>query len=199
MASTPFPMFNILTATENNVNVIEFMVVCQKKSFRENIILANTVFNNIKNLLIENYGKKSTTPKDNVFTLKISKIEQPLFLLKNAIGNLGVKIAINCKASQFYKGGKYLLDGQEFTRGELVDFYKDLAKRFDIILLKDPFAAGDTEGFKELAKELTNTVIASGDLPVADFIELGSPLEPKNMAKCQKLLEIEKELHDTNK
>ena len=170
----------------NDLDIQEFMVVPQKKTFAENLITGSKIFQNLKEILVKNYGEKGTIMGDEGgFAPPISSTQQALYLLKSAIGenndvnpvrgqgdltgkikkqtSNGVKIAIDCAASQFYKNGKYLLEGKELTRFGLLDFYKDLAQRFPIIFIEDPFAEEDWEGFRQITKELSSKISIIGD------------------------------------
>lgn len=179
----PLPMFNILeggahvpmtrsskildgetVGTDNHLDFQEFMVVPQKKSFSENLILANKIFNNLKEILIKNYGQDLKMGDEGGFAPHISKTEQALFSLKNAIGSDYAKIALDIAASEFYKEGKYFLEGNEFSRTSFLDFYKDIVNRFDVILIEDPFSEDDWQGFEEITRELKNTIIVGDDL-----------------------------------
>lgn len=153
----------------SNLDLQEFMVVPRKKSFKENLVLANKVFSKLQEIIRENYGENVAMGDEGGFAPKISKAEQALFLLKNAIGNEDTKIAIDAAASQFFKGGKYFIENQELTRSDLVSFYKDLVERFDIISIEDPFAEEDFEGFKEITKELSNITIVGDDLTTTNI------------------------------
>lgn len=158
----PFASFNFIeggahAVGRNNLDTQEFMVVPQKKTFTENLMIANTIFGNLKETLTKNYGADLKMGDEGGFAPQISKTEQALLLLKSAIGNLGVKIAIDCAASQFFKGGKYFLEGKEFSRNNLIDFYRDLVSRFEIISIEDPFAEEDWQSFQEISKELSRS------------------------------------------
>lgn len=163
----PLAMFNFIEGgvhANNDLDIQEFMVIPQKSSFKENLILANKVFENLKKNIVENYGQDIKIGDEGGFTPEISKTEQALFLLKNSIGNYDTKIAIDAAASQFYKNGKYTIEGRESTRPGLVDFYKNLVSRFSIFLIEDPFSEEDWEGFKEIKKELPDKIIVGDDL-----------------------------------
>ena len=166
-SSLPFPSFNILEGgahADNDLDIQEFMVVPQKKSFYENFALGNKIFNNLQKLIEENYGKNIPMGDEGGFALPITKAEQALFLLKNAIGNEDVKIIIDAAASQFFKNDKYILEEKEISRSELIDFYKDLVWRFPILAIEDPFQEDDWQGFQEIVTELTETTIIGDDL-----------------------------------
>lgn len=180
----PLPMFNILEGgahvhrqakpagipnakgggAKNNLDIQEFMIVSQKKTFAENLMTGSKVYQKLKEVLLKNYGQSAITMGDEGgFAPPISSTQQALFLLKTAKENEEVKIALDCAASQFYKEGKYYLDQKEFTRAGLLDFYKELVNSFSFISIEDPFDEEDWEGFKEITKEISSEISIIGD------------------------------------
>lgn len=175
----PLAMFNILEGgahvpqdgipnaegggTTSRLDIQEFMIVPQRKTFAENLVLCNKVFQNLKTLLTENYGKSDIMGDEGGFAPPISKTQQALYLLKTAIGPEDVKIALDCAASQFFNDGKYKIDENDLSRTELLDYYKNLINDFDIISIEDPFAEEDWQGFEEFTKEISDKMIIVGD------------------------------------
>ena len=150
----PLPSFNILNGgahAKNDLEFQEFMVVPMKKTFQENLVLGSNVFNKLTELLKER-GDLPDLGDEGGYAPQIATAEQALLLIKNAIGEHGdVKIAMDCAASEFYVDGKYVVEaGKELSRAQMVEFYQDLASRFPIISIEDPFAETDWEGFKEV-------------------------------------------------
>lgn len=172
----PLAMFNILeggvhTDDKTDTATQEFMVVPKKRTFAENLVSCNKIFNNLKNVLEENFGKeKIEMGFEGGFATPIKKTEQALFSLKGAIGDEDCGIALDVAASEFYKNGKYNLDGKELTRAELLEFYKDMLKEFclpdgrqSIISIEDPFAQEDWNGFEDIIRQVGDNVIIVGD------------------------------------
>ncbi len=163
----PLAGFNILEGgvhANNGLDIQEFMIVPQKKTFAENLMTGNKVYQNLKKILIKNYGDKAIIMGDEGgFAPPISSTQQALFLLKSASENQDVKIAIDCAASQFYKNGKYLLESKELTRSGLLYFYKEIINSFPIVFIEDPFAEEDWEGFREITKEFSSKISIIGD------------------------------------
>ena len=164
----PQPCFNFINGgkhAEKGLDIQEFMVIPQKKSFAENLAAASRIFQNLKEILIKNYGETAIKLGDEGgFVPPISNAQQALFLLKNASeNNPEIKFALDCAASQFYKEGKYHLEGKELTRSGLLDFYKELINTFPIIFIEDPYGQDDWEGFKEITKELGKKIDIFGD------------------------------------
>ncbi|MEK7659001.1 MAG: phosphopyruvate hydratase [Patescibacteria group bacterium] len=187
----PLPMFNILNGgvhAKNALDIQEFMVVPQKNTFAENLILCNKIFQNLKVILDENYGGSLEMGDEGGFAPKVSTAEQALYLLKSAINKaevpmakpsrildgeaVGTKIAIDCASSEFYKDGKYVLEGKEFTRSKLLEFYKDLINRFPIISIEDPYNEEDWEGWKLISNfkfQISNLMIIGDDLTTTNI------------------------------
>jgi enolase len=145
------------------------MVMPQKKLFSENLVMGSNIFNALTQLLQESYGKIPVMGLEGGYAPALSKAEQALYLLKNAIGSLDAKIAMDCAASEFYQDGKYIVEGKEFSRLQLLEFYQDLVARFDIISIEDPFAEEDWLGFEQIRRQLAQTIIIGDDLTTTNI------------------------------
>ena len=169
----PLPMFNILNGgahvhTEKHLDIQEFIIVPQKRFFAENLAACNMVFNNLKESIERNFGKDNIALGDEGgFAPPITKVEQALYLLKNAIiDEKDVSFALDCAASEFYKNGKYVLEGRELTKSELLLFYDDLVNKFPIISIEDPYAQEDWQGWQMIYNNFklkNSTLIIVGD------------------------------------
>ena len=62
-----------------------------------------------------------------------------------------------------------MLEGKEVSRQELIYFYKDIAARFNIISIEDPFSEVDWQGFEDIVEELPNTIIIGDDLTTTNI------------------------------
>ena len=128
ISRVPLAMFNILEGgahvhAKTHLDIQEFIIIPQKETFAENLVSCNKIFQNLQELLKKNYGKVDLGDEGG-FAPQISKTEQALYLLKSAIAEDGAKIALDCAASQFYKDGKYNIEGRELTKAELLEFYE---------------------------------------------------------------------------
>jgi len=184
----PLAMFNILNGgahvrrtlseaegpdagrTEGHLDIQEFMVVPQKKTFIENLVSCNKIFGNLKENIEKSFGKDHLDLGDEGgFAPPVSNTEQALFLLKNAVsGETDVKFALDCASSEFYNpspgsGGKYNIDGRELTKTELLEFYENLINNFSIISIEDPYSEEDWQGFEEISKQLGQKILIVGD------------------------------------
>ena len=188
----PLPMFNILNGgrhvhKEPHLDIQEFMVVGQKKTIAENLVVCSKIFNNLKGEIEKDFGKENLDLGDEGgFAPPIFSVEKALFLLKGAVaGEKDVKFALDSAASEFYKNGKYVLEGNELTRAQLIEFYKNLAKEFDIISFEDPFAEEDWEGFREFTKEMPGKIVIADDLTTTNIKRIK---EAHNKSSCNGVL-----------
>ncbi len=164
----PLPMFNILNGgrhAQNKLDIQEFIIIPNKKTFTENLIVCNKIFNRLKDLITKNFGSECLTLGDEGgFAPPVATAEQALYLLKGASdGESNVNFALDCAASEFYKNGKYNLENRELTRGELLEFYEGLTKSFNIISIEDGFAENDWQGFESIVRQMKEEVIIVGD------------------------------------
>ena len=170
----PLPMFNLLeggvhTDKKTNTSVQEFMIVLRKGGFAEKLILCNKIFLNLKEIIEKNYGK-AEMGFEGGFESPFLNTAQALYALCGAIGDSDAGIALDCAASEFYKDGKYNLDGQEFTDSGLLEFYKGLVNDFSlpagrqaIISIEDPFAEEDWNGFEFIVRQSGGKIFVIGD------------------------------------
>jgi len=163
----PLAMFNILEGGahvqgDNHLDIQEFIIVPQKKTFAENLVLCNKIFQNLKELIEKELGKVELGDEGG-FAPQISKTEQALYLLKNAISGEPAKIALDAAASQFFKDGKYILEGRDLTKAELLEFYESLVNNFPIISIEDPYSEEDWQGFESIVRQLGSKITIIGD------------------------------------
>ena len=169
----PVPMMNIINGgahADNKLDFQEFMIIPQRDTIKERIRVGAEVFHSLKSVL--NERKLSTGVGDEGgFAPDLSSNTEGFELIMEAIKKAGyvpgndVKLAIDVAASEFYKDGKYVLEGEgrSLTTDELIEFYKELVNKYPIISIEDPVDENDWEGFSKITKELGDKVQLVGD------------------------------------
>ena len=97
--------------------------------------------------------------------------EEALDLIISAIETAGYKpgddvlIALDAAASEMYKDGLYVFEGEgkKRTSEEMVEFWTDLVSRYPIISIEDGFAEDDWDGWKKMTENLGDRVQIVGD------------------------------------
>ncbi len=172
--SLPVPLMNVINGgahANNSVDLQEFMIVpVGAPSFKEALRWGAEVFQVLKKL-IDSKGWPTQVGDEGGFAPDLKSNEEALTLLMQAIETAGYKpgeqiaLALDCAASEFYKDGKYHLEGEgrSLTGGELTDLWADWAARYPIISIEDGMAEGDWDGWKHLTDKLGKKVQIVGD------------------------------------
>ena len=172
--SLPVPMMNVINGgahANNSVDLQEFMILpVGAPSFREALRWGAEVFHTLKKL-IDSKGWPTQVGDEGGFAPDLKSNEEALTLLMQAIEKAGYKpgeqiaLGLDCAASEFYKDGKYHLEGEgrSLTSAELTDLWADWAARYPIISIEDGMAEGDWDGLKMLTDKLGKKVQLVGD------------------------------------
>ena len=170
----PVPMMNIINGgahANNSLDIQEFMIVpVGMSSFREALRCGAEVFHSLKKLL-DKKGFSTAVGDEGGFAPNVGSNVEALTLVLSAIESAGytpgkdVVLALDCAASEFYKDGKYHLEGEglQLTSAQFTDYLANLADQFPIISIEDGMAEGDWEGWKLLTDKLGKKVQIVGD------------------------------------
>ena len=169
-------MMNILNGgshADNNVDLQEFMVFPKgAKNFREAIRYGAEVFHNLKKVLKDkNYN--TSVGDEGGFAPNLSSNEEALEVIIEAIKKAGyvpgkdIFIALDPASSEFYKDGKYVLEGEKSdkvkTSEQMVNFYENLVGKYPIVSIEDGLAEDDWDGWKLMTDKLGKKIQIVGD------------------------------------
>jgi len=167
----PYPMMNIVNGgvhASSGLEIQEFMIVPQQDTFKERLRCGAEVFHKLKELL-KNDGFSTGVGDEGGFAPNLEKIEDALdYIVKaikgaNYVPGKDVFIALDAAASEFYDGNMYTINKQKITKEELVNFYKELVRKYPIMSIEDAASENDIETIKTLTKELGNKIMLVGD------------------------------------
>jgi len=187
--SLPQPMMNILNGGAHAdwaADFQEFMILPKAVNFREKVRIGAEVFHALKKVLKE-YKLSTGVGDEGGYAPNLKANEDGFKLITEAIKGAGykagqnVEFAIDAAASEFFSGGKYALkkDKKNLTAKQLLSFYKNLVKKYPLILIEDGFAEDDWEAWKIQTKELPNTMQVGDDLFVTNVKPLGKGINEK--------------------
>jgi len=170
----PVPMMNIINGGQHVTNSLafqEFMILpVSQGSFREALRCGAEVFHALKKLL-DKKGFSTAVGDEGGFAPNLGSHAEGLQMVVQAIEAAGyfpgedVLIGLDCAASEFYKDGKYHLDGEglQLTSEQFVDYLANLADAFPIVSIEDGMAEGDWDGWKLLTDRLGERIQIVGD------------------------------------
>jgi len=175
MARTlPVPMMNILNGgkhADNPIDIQEFMIMpVGADSIREAIRWGAEIFHTLKKNL-KAAGHNTNVGDEGGFAPNLKSAEEALSFIVQSIKDAGYKpgedvvLALDAASSEFYKDGKYEMtgEGKTLTNKQMVEYYKDLCKRFPIFSIEDGMAEDDWEGWKMLTEALGDKIQLVGD------------------------------------
>ena len=171
----PVPMMNVINGGEhanNNLDLQEFMIIpVGAPSFREALRYGAEVFHSLKKILHDK-GISTAVGDEGGFAPRVEGgHEAAIQLILQAIDKAGfvagehIALGLDCAASEFYKDGKYHLEGEGLVLSaqEWTDMLATWVDKYPIISIEDGMAEGDWAGWKVLTDRLGKNVQIVGD------------------------------------
>ena len=170
----PVPMMNVINGgahANNSLDLQEFMILpVGAPSFREAVRYGAEVFHALKKLLHDK-GMSTAVGDEGGFAPSVKNHEEAIQLILQAVENAGyepgtqIALGLDCASSEFYKDGKYRLDGENLTlsAGDFVNLLSTWCDKYPIISIEDGMAEGDWDGWKLLTDALGDKVQLVGD------------------------------------
>ena len=170
----PTPMMNIINGgahADNPIDFQEFMIMpVGAATLVEAVRWGAEVFHTLKKKLHDK-GLATAVGDEGGFAPNLASPADALDFIMASIEAAGyrpgeeVAIALDCAASEFFKGGAYDLagEGRKLSSPEMVDYLADLAGRYPIVSIEDGMAEDDWDGWKLLTDKLGGKVQLVGD------------------------------------
>jgi enolase len=170
----PVPMMNIINGgmhADNPIDFQEFMVVpFGADSLKEAVRMGSEIFHTLKKRLKE-AGHNTNVGDEGGFAPNLKSAEDALAFVVSSIEQAGftpgkdVGIALDCAATEFFKGGKYVYEGVGITRSseEQAKYLAKLANDFPIISIEDGMSEDDWDGWKMLTELAGKKIQLVGD------------------------------------
>jgi len=174
LPALPVPMMNVLNGgahANNSLDVQECMIVpLGFDNFSDALRAGVGVFHALRGLL-DRHGLPTSVGDEGGFASNLSGTAQALDLIVEAIRLAGyvpggeVALALDCAASEFYRGGRYRLQGEglDLSSGEFAHYLAGLAAGYPITSIEDGMAEDDWAGWAQLTGLLGRRVQLVGD------------------------------------
>jgi len=155
----PVPMMNIINGgvhADNPIDFQEFMILpAGAESFSEGLRTGAEIFHTLKKAL-KDAGHNTNVGDEGGFAPNLSSAEAALDFLIQSIDKAGYKagkdvfIGLDCAATEFFKDGNYVYEGEGVTRtpAEQSTYLAKLASLYPIVTIEDGFSEDDWEGWK---------------------------------------------------
>ncbi len=170
----PVPMMNIVNGgahADNPIDFQEFMVMpVGAPTFAEGLRIGVEVFHTLKKAL-HDAGHNTNVGDEGGFAPNLKNADDALGFVAKAVEKAGYKLgddvvfALDCAATEFFKDGKYVYEGEGQTRDAEAQakYLEELCGRYPIKSIEDGMAEDDWAGWKILTDRIGGKVQLVGD------------------------------------
>jgi enolase len=170
----PVPMMNVINGgmhANNNLDLQEFMIIpLGAPSFREALRYGAETFHALKKILNDK-GMSTAVGDEGGFAPSVANHEAAIQMILAAIDKAGftagtdISIGLDCAATEFYRDGKYHLDGEGLVldASGLTDLLATWADKYPIISIEDGMAEADWDGWAHITERLGSRLQLVGD------------------------------------
>jgi enolase len=185
----PVPMMNIVNGgvhADNPIDFQEFMIMpVGAPTFAEALRAGAEIFHTLRGAL-KSAGLNTNVGDEGGFAPNLKSAEAALDFVMQAITKSGYKpggdvmLALDCAATEFYKDGTYVYEGEGKKRSkqDQAKYLADLVAKYPIISIEDGMAEDDWEGWKALTTLIgTKCQLVGDDLFVTNVTRLSKGIK----------------------
>ncbi|WP_338548245.1 phosphopyruvate hydratase [Roseovarius phycicola] len=170
----PVPMMNIINGGEhadNAIDIQEFMIMpVSAGNIRDAVRMGAEVFHTLKKELSA-AGLSTGIGDEGGFAPNIASTRDALDFILKSIDKAGYKagediyLALDCAATEYFKGGKYVFEGEgkSLSSEENAEYLAALVADYPIISIEDGMSEDDWDGWKALTDKIGDKVQLVGD------------------------------------
>ncbi len=170
----PVPMMNIINGgahADNPIDIQEFMIMpVGTESFREALRTGTEIFHVLKKELSA-AGHNTNVGDEGGFAPGLKSAREALDFIMKSIEKAGFKpgeevaIALDAASTEFYKDGKYELEGEgkSLNGVGMASYLTKLADDYPIVSIEDGMAEDDWEGWEALTEMVGDRCQLVGD------------------------------------
>jgi len=170
----PVPMMNIINGgahADNPIDFQEFMIIpVGATTLRDAVRWGSEIFHTLKKGL-KDAGHNTNVGDEGGFAPNLKSAQAALDFIMESIEKAGYKpgedvsIGLDCAATEFFKDGAYVYEGEKKTRDPKAQakYLAKLAVDYPIISIEDGMAEDDWEGWKVLTDLCGDKVQLVGD------------------------------------
>ncbi len=173
-ALLPVPQMNIINGgvhADNPIDIQEFMIMpVGAGRFAEALRMGSEVFHALRSQL-KDAGHNTNVGDEGGFAPNLATADEALSFIMKSIEKAGyrpgedVMVALDPASTEFYKNGKYELEGEgkSLDAGGMVDYYAALVAKYPIVSIEDGMAEDDMAGWKAITDKLGRKIQLVGD------------------------------------
>ena len=168
----PVPLLNVINGgahASNGLEIQEFMVVpAGYPTFEEALEAGVEIYHTLKGILSAE-DMSVNVGDEGGFAPDLPSNRAALEILGRAVEKAGcrmgrdVGMALDVAASEFYRNGRYHLEGRQLPAEEMVEYLAGLVEDYGLVSVEDGLAEGDWEGWEMLTRKVGDRTQLIGD------------------------------------
>ncbi|MFT3663366.1 MAG: phosphopyruvate hydratase [Gordonia sp. (in: high G+C Gram-positive bacteria)] len=168
----PVPMMNIINGGEhadNGIDFQEFMIApIGAPTFKESLRWGAEVYHSLKSVLHKK-GLATALGDEGGFAPDLPNTAAAVDVIAEAVEQAGFKfgadvaMAFDAAATEFFRDGKYHLEGNALDAAEMTAFYAKLVADYPVVSIEDGLAEDDWAGWAALTEAVGDKVQLVGD------------------------------------
>jgi enolase len=168
----PVPLFNVINGgshADNGIDMQEFFLApIGASTFAEALRWGTETYHVLKSELLK-AGYATGLGDEGGFAPDLPSNREGLDFLITAIEKAGftpgteIALGMDVAATEFFKDGSYVFEGNSWTAEKLTDYYVELADAYPIITIEDALAEDDWDAWKHLTERLGSKIQLVGD------------------------------------
>jgi enolase len=170
----PVPMMNIINGgahADNPIDIQEFMIMpVGAASCADAVRMGSEIFHTLRKGL-KDAGHSTNVGDEGGFAPNLKSAEEAIGFIMKSIEGAGyrpgedVALALDCAATEFYKDGKYQMEGEgkALDAGGMVKYLANLVARYPVVSIEDGMSEDDWQGWKALTEAIGSKCQLVGD------------------------------------
>jgi len=170
----PVPMMNIINGgahADNPIDIQEFMIMPVAAASCADAIRAGAEIFQALRAALQKAGHGVNVGDEGGFAPALKSSDEALDFIVRAIESAGyapgedVMLALDCASTEYYRDGKYVLEGEGKTLDSTghAEYLAALASRYPILSIEDGMAEDDWDGWCLLTDRIGNKAQLVGD------------------------------------
>lgn len=189
----PTPIFNLINGGKHgaqNLDFQEFLVIpVSARLFTESLEMGVAIYYSLKKVLAAKHHVFSLGDEGG-FAPELATNAEAFEILMEAVTSTGymltrdIFLGLDAAASNLVKDQFYIVKDRSSPQSvqDMIEYYKELIKRFHLLILEDGLAEDDWQGWRRLTAELGDQLIIVGDDLLAT--------NPKRIEEANKLFAV---------
>ncbi len=192
-APFPTPALNLINGGKHGAGNLEFqefhIIPLGIKTFHEQLRAAVEVYQNVKQILIENKAIHSIGDEGgfapNLFTnMDAIEVITRAINKANYILNKDIYLGLDVAADFFYNNGHYRIRDRTapMDTKSFIEYYRELKGQYSLLLLEDPLYEEDWKGWHDLLSAFSSnqTIIIGDDLLCTNLKRVKKAIKEKS-------------------